>query len=206
MSSSDIDTRSKNTYFDSSNLGVYVSQYAESLKTALAQVDTKALEKALLMLEETRAAKKTIWVAGNGGSHAIADHLCCDWTKGLESNNQPSLKVHSLGSNGALTSALANDYSYDRVFSEQVRMFGAPGDLVILISSSGNSPNVVKAAEIAREKEIKSIGLTGFSGGTLAEISDVNLHIPFANYGIVEDAHQSLMHILAQYSYLKNRG
>lgn len=206
MSSPDIDTRDKNHYFDSSSLSAYVNGYAETLKKALAQIDVKSLEKALLLLEETRAAKKTIWVAGNGGSHAIADHLCCDWTKGLEHHGQPSLKVHSLGSNGALTSALANDYSYDRVFSEQVRMFGAPGDLVILISSSGNSPNVIKAAEIAKAKEMKTVGLTGFSGGALAKISDVSLHVSVSNYGVVEDAHQSLMHILAQYSYLKNRG
>jgi phosphoheptose isomerase len=139
-----------------------------------------------------------VFVAGNGGSAAIADHLCCDWTKGTHAANLVPLRTHSLVSNVALLTAVANDFGYDDAFARQLEMLGVAGDVVLLISSSGNSPNVLAAADRAKALGITTIGLTGFSGGALAARADFALHVPYANYGLVEDCHQILMHTFAQ--------
>jgi phosphoheptose isomerase len=94
---------------------------------------------------------------------------------------------------------LANDLGYENSISQQVEMMAEPGDVIVLISSSGNSLNVVKAAETARAKEVSVVGLTGFTGGKLRDLAEISLHVPIANYGIVEDAHQILMHVISQY-------
>jgi phosphoheptose isomerase len=140
-----------------------------------------------------------VYVAGNGGSASIANHLTCDWMKGTHVTGKPALKVHSLGSNGTLLTAIANDFGFEESFAHQVELLGEAGDLLVLISSSGNSANIVRALEVARLKRMKIIGLTGFTGGKLKELCDVSLHVPVHNYGIVEDTHQSLMHCLAQF-------
>jgi D-sedoheptulose 7-phosphate isomerase len=198
------DNRSKNTYFSGTDIKTYLQQYAEKLTEVMSAIDVVALEKLHLLIEETRKNRKTIWVMGNGGSLAIAEHLCCDWTKGLQSNRLPHVKVHSLTS-GPLMTAIANDLSYAQVFGEQIKMFCEPGDVVMVISSSGNSDNVVQAIEVAKSMKVKTVAMTGFSGGRLKDLADIHLHAAFNNYGIVEDAHQIMMHVLAQFSYLKDK-
>ncbi|HEV7991805.1 MAG TPA: SIS domain-containing protein [Gemmatimonadaceae bacterium] len=198
MSDPKLDPRFKNAVFAAPTWKGYVRQYAHDLEQALEQVSDSALDEASRVIGSAVSAGRRIFVAGNGGSAAIADHLCCDWTKGTHSEGLPPLRTHSLASNVALLTAIANDFGYDAVFSRQLEMLGSAGDVLLLISSSGNSPNVVAAAESAKAMGITTIGLTGFSGGALAARADISLHVPYANYGLVEDCHQILMHTFGQ--------
>lgn len=193
------DPRSKNQWFSLESPATYLREYAAALEATLAKVPADRLESAVELLAATIKTGKRIYVCGNGGSAAIADHLCCDWTKGTNIQGQPPLKTHSLVANGALMTALANDYGYEETFSTQVEYFGEKGDVLVAISSSGNSPNIIKAAHAAQARGMKVLGLSGFSGGKLADISDISLFTPFDNYGLVEDCHQMLMHVLSQY-------
>jgi phosphoheptose isomerase len=120
-------------------------------------------------------------------------------SKGTHVDGTPPLRSISLASNGAMITALANDIAYDRVFSEQLKYYLQPNDAVLLVSSSGNSPNVVKACEYANERGVPTIAFVGFKGGKLKELAKHVVWIPVDNYGIVEDAHQSLIHVMTQY-------
>ena len=197
------DNRDKNRYFSMQSVGAYLNDYAANLHQALTAVDPAEIERAVHLIADVRLRQGQIFVAGNGGSASISDHLCCDWTKGTDHPGISPLKTHSLSCNTAVLTALANDFSYQEVFSAQLKYAAKPDDLVILISSSGNSPNVVEAAKWARENNIPVISLVGFVGGKLRKASDVVLFVPFHNYGIVEDSHQALMHVIAQYVHLE---
>ena len=193
-----IDPRSRNTLFAARTWKGYVRQYAHELEAALEQVSESALDGAYAAISAAVREQRRVFVAGNGGSAAIADHLCCDWTKGTHTAGLVPLRTHSLVSNVALLTAVANDFGYDDAFARQLEMLGQPGDVVLLISSSGNSPNVLAAADRARAMGIATIGMTGFGGGALVARVDYALHVPYANYGLVEDCHQILMHTFAQ--------
>jgi D-sedoheptulose 7-phosphate isomerase len=176
----------------------YVRQYASQVQIALEQVPESALNDAFRIIATAVRENRRVFVAGNGGSAAIADHLCCDWTKGTHSAGRPPLRTHSLVSNVAMLTAVANDFGFDSAFSRQLEMLGTAGDVLLLISSSGNSPNIIAAVDAAKAMGITTIGLTGFSGGALAARADISLHVPFSNYGLVEDCHQMLMHTFGQ--------
>ncbi len=194
-----VDPRSKNKTFSMENPATYLKEYVDALSATINKVAPERLEAAVNLLEKTLQSGKRIYVCGNGGSAAIADHLCCDWTKGTRIPHKPALKTHSLVSNGALMTALANDFSFEETFSTQVDMFGEAGDVLVAISSSGNSPNIVKGVQAAKAKGMTVLGLSGFSGGKLNELADISLHTAYDNYGLVEDCHQMLMHVLSQY-------
>ena len=183
-----LDPRRLNKTFDDNSVGAYLDDYAATLQAALGTVDKAALEKARAAVVDATAEGKRIHAIGNGGSAAIADHLCCDWTKG-----------HSLNANVALYSAIANDYGFEKVFSTQVAFYAEAGDVLIAISSSGNSSNILAAVEEAKARGITTIGLSGFKGGALKDAADIALYVAAENYGIVEDGHQALMHVLAQF-------
>jgi phosphoheptose isomerase len=108
-------------------------------------------------------------------------------------------RVHSLVANIEIATAIANDLSYGRLFSFQLESYGSPDDVLVAISSSGNSDNIVGALECAKRKGMTTIAMVGFSGGKAKELADIVLHVDNRNYGVVEDVHQSLMHVLAQY-------
>ncbi len=177
----------------------YFGQYRKNLSETLDKVDGSKIDSALSILLKAIESGAQVFVAGNGGSAAIANHLCCDWTKGTFARGQKPLMTHSLSANTSMLTAVANDLGFEQSFSAQLEMMGKADDVLVLISSSGNSPNILRAAEMAREMKITVIGLTGFSGGKLQQASDVAIHVPIANYGIVEDAHQMIMHTLAQF-------
>lgn len=200
------DTRFRNKNFSMESIGHYLDEYSKSTWIALKEVDCSQLEIAANVIKNARAWGLRIFVAGNGGSSAIAEHLDCDFTKGTHFKDRSNLEVISLVSNTAVMTAIANDISYEEIFSKRLEFANArEGEILILISSSGNSPNIVKACEFARARNMIVIGLTGFSGGKLMEQANVRLHVPFHNYGVVEDAHQSLMHVLAQWHELSLR-
>jgi D-sedoheptulose 7-phosphate isomerase len=193
------DPRTKNKTFSLESPSAYLREYVAKLEETLSVVPPERLQAAMTVLHETLKAGRRIYVCGNGGSAAIADHLCCDWTKGTQVAGHKPLKTHSLVANTAFLTALANDYGYEKTFSAQVEIFGEKGDVLLAISSSGNSPNIVAGVEAARARGMKVVGLSGFSGGKLADLADVSLHAAFDNYGLVEDCHQILMHVLSQY-------
>lgn len=199
---STLDPRHRNVVFEGPLKDV-LGVYADKLRLALLSVDVAQLEKAVSAVEAASQAGKAILVIGNGGSSAIGEHLCCDWTKGTDHVDHPPLKTQNLSSNSALLTALANDFGYHESFSRQVGYFGTHGDILVAISSSGNSENIMNAVRLAQAAGMVVIGLSGFSGGQLRQQSPISLHVDVHNYGLVEDAHQALMHIMAQYIFRK---
>jgi len=200
------DPRFKNKTFNHESIRHYLTDYSTQLSECLATVSQENLQAAASLMQKTRSTGGRVFVAGNGGSAAISEHLSCDWQKGVHLDGKKNLKVQCLTSNTSLLTAIANDYGYSESFSYQLELADlTPNDIVLLISSSGNSENISRAATLAKEKGCQIIGLTGFSGGKLKDLADVALHIPFSNYGLVEDAHQVLMHVLAQYHDIQNR-
>lgn len=193
------DPRHQNVTLDWSSIASYKRDYALSLKNALDGISSEAVEKVCVSVLEATRNGNQILVAGNGGSAAIAEHLCCDWSKGTSCGGYSAISSRSLTSNIALYSAVANDYGFEHVFDTQVGFFARKGDVLIAISSSGNSDNVLNAVQRAKQLGVFVAGFTGFGGGQLATAADVSVHVATNNYGIVEDAHQAVMHIIAQY-------
>lgn len=175
--------------------GAYFKQMAKAAKS----VDRKKLAQAAAALEKTYASGAALFVCGNGGSALISSSFVCDHSKLIQTDTCVTPRVFSLSDNLAMITAIANDISYDDVFVYQLRTAAKPGDMLLTISSSGDSENVVRAAKWASENGLMVISFTGFSGGRTARLADINLHVDADNYGIIEDTHQSLMHILAQY-------
>jgi D-sedoheptulose 7-phosphate isomerase len=195
------DPRRLNCQFNLESIGAHVRGYADVLSSALLSIDWHQLDLAVAEIESVRMRRARLWVAGNGGSAAIADHLLCDWVKGTFIASETPIHVHSLVSNTALLTACANDFGYDVSFARQIEMQAQPGDVLICISSSGNSANILAALRKASSMGLKTIALIGFSGGESAKLADINLHVAAHNYGVVEDCHQILMHNIAQYIY-----
>lgn len=191
------------------NTGVYAHSYFKHLAAAAETVDIGALEASGQLLREHSLAGKMIFSCGNGGSAAIANHLVCDCMKGVRTLSTLRPRVHSLSTTVETITAISNDIGYELIFGFQLESLGQAGDVLIAISSSGDSPNIINALNRAREMKITSIAMTGFSGGRAKAQADISLHVDAHNYGIVEDVHQSLMHILAQYlrhSHLEDEG
>ena len=143
--------------------------------------------------------QKNIFSCGNGGSASTAEHLSCDFSKGSCTDTNLNIKVFSLNSNVSLMTAIANDISYDDIFSYQLARFGKPNDILLLFSVSGSSKNILKCAKEAKRKKIKIISFTGFNGGKIKKLSKYNTNFATNNFGIVEDCHLSIMHFISQY-------
>lgn len=183
--------------------GDYWAAYREAVAAASVSVDPSAVGRAAELLDDLFTRGRTLYVCGNGGSAAIANHLLCDFAKGIQTDTPIRPRVVSLSSHLELILAIGNDIDFAEVFAYQVRSFVAKGDALMTISASGNSENVVRAVHAARDAGAATIALTGFQGGRCSELADLNIHVAAANYGIVEDVHQSLMHVFAQYLRLR---
>jgi D-sedoheptulose 7-phosphate isomerase len=177
----------------------FVEDYYLKFAQLARDFDKTTMPQVLDVLTRVSAVGGTVWVAGNGGSAAISDHTVCDVTKGTHADGMPPFKSVSMASNGPMLTALANDISYDEVFSKQLEFYLGSEDAVLLVSSSGNSPNVIKACEYANSRGVPTIAFTGFSGGKLKELATISVWIPVDNYGMTEDLHQSLIHVITQY-------
>lgn len=182
------------------DIGTYADGYYARIRDAAASVDRGNLSKAADILIDVYKKGGFVYSCGNGGSAAIANHLVCDHCKLVQTDTALTPRVVSLSATVEIITAIGNDISYDDIFVYQLRSMAKAGDALVTISSSGDSENVVRAAQWAREHDIPVVSMTGFSGGRSASIADVNLHVDADNYGVVEDVHQSLMHILAQYA------
>jgi len=177
----------------------YFAAYRDNIVGAWASIDGSNVARAAALLHATLRRDGIIYACGNGGSAAIANHLLCDFQKGIQTGTEMKPRVISLSSHLELITAIANDIDYNDIFLYQLRTMARPGDLLMTISASGNSENIVRAAQWAKSQNLPTIALVGFSGGRSAAIADVAIHVAAENYGVVEDVHQSLMHIFAQY-------
>lgn len=182
-----------------SDCAEYGLAYFGLVREAQASVRGEALSHATRLLDGAIRRGATIFACGNGGSAAIANHLLCDFLKGISTGGTLKPRVVTLSSSTELITAIANDIGVEDIFAYPIRSLGQKGDVLIAISSSGQSPNVVRAVETAKAQQMSVIALTGFSGGLSAELADVSIHVDADNYGVVEDVHQSIMHIMAQY-------
>ena len=180
----------------------FINQYLQELTDSIKDSDFLAIEKASDKIHETVKKKGTIFVCGNGGSAAISNHYVCDYLKFLRQHTKLKPKVISLSSNLETITAISNDFNYDQIFKYQAESLFEKNDLLIVVSSSGNSKNVKEVVKFSKKKGVKVIGFSGFDGGYLKKNSDISIHIPAKNYGISEDAHHILMHIILQYMIL----
>jgi D-sedoheptulose 7-phosphate isomerase/D-glycero-D-manno-heptose 1,7-bisphosphate phosphatase len=178
---------------------VYGGEYVSELSRAFGTVDRAQLHRAAEILLAAHQRDAAVFACGNGGSASIANHLQCDHVKGVRTGTDLNTRVYSLSTNVELFSAIANDIGYDAVFEYQLQSQARAGDVLIAISSSGRSPNIVRALEWANANGLSTIALTGFDGEPARSLSTVPVHVDTRNYGIIEDAHQACMHLLAQY-------
>ena len=177
----------------------YFGAYLDESARAAASIDPEDITKAAGLLVEAYRRGSQVFSCGNGGSAAIANHLQCDHLKGVRTGTELAPRVVSLSSNMELLTAIANDIGYEEVFSYPLQSLSQPGDVLFAISSSGRSPNIVKALEWANAHGLRTIALTGFDGGPARKRAEVAVHVDCANYGVIEDLHQGVMHALAQY-------
>lgn len=177
----------------------YSDAYFDRLAKAAASVARERIAEAVTILEKAYERRATLFVCGNGGSASISNHLECDHGKLVATDTDLLPRVRSLVANIEVITAIANDIEYAEVFTHQLRLNGQRGDVVMTVSSSGDSENVVRVIQWARDNGCDSIALTGFDGGRTAKLATVNLHVAGDNYGVIEDVHQSLMHLMAQF-------
>ncbi len=182
----------------------YVQNYVKDLIELENELDIEAMGNIIQSFEAARQSGDRIFIFGNGGSAAHANHFAGDLSKNVTRREKGRFHILSLCENMTVITAYANDIGYESVFCEQLKNYRLKeGDLVFAISSSGNSPNVVQACEYAGERGAKILSLTGFSGGKLKEMSDISLHIKCNEYEKVEDLHMAALHMIV--SYFKNQ-
>lgn len=180
--------------------------YINNLIQLLQSIDYEIVDQIIQILEEAAHKQSSIYIIGNGGSSATASHMVNDLGAGLRRRGLINLDITSLADNVPVITAIANDIGYENIFYMQLEGLLKPEDLIIAISCSGNSPNIVKAVEYAKNIGSTIIGITGFDGGDLKKLCDVNFHVdaPKGEYGLVEDMHMILDHMI--YSYYINKG
>lgn len=180
---------------DTDALGFYVT-YADEVRTSLQELPWAQINVVVQTIVRAWQTGHHIYIMGNGGSAATATHLACDLAKNTAQPGLARVQAVSLNDNIAMMSALANDIGYDQIFAEQIRTLVKPMDVVIAISTSGNSPNVLEGVEAARERKAITLGITGYSGGQLA----AKVHVPVitANHCVeqIEDLHMVLAHMI----------
>jgi D-sedoheptulose 7-phosphate isomerase len=183
----------------------FIQNYLRELDTCLVELDPQVIEQIKDAVLRAREADRQIFVIGNGGSASTASHLVCDWSKGvLGHTGQKTVKrfrVMSLVDNVAVTTAWANDTSYEDIFAQQLENLINEGDLLVAISASGNSPNLLAAVEVARKHHATVIGLVAFGGGKLAPLSDLCLTANTDKYDVAEDVHLIVSHMLTRWFF-----
>ncbi|MGH7369205.1 MAG: D-sedoheptulose-7-phosphate isomerase [Candidatus Rokuibacteriota bacterium] len=174
------------------------TEYLRECEKLLQQVDLAAVERVVQCLRTARDRGATIYVAGNGGSAATASHWVNDLGKATKRSGCAPMRVMSLSDNVSWLTALGNDEGYERVFAGQMENFARPGDVLVVISASGNSPNLVRAVELARERGVHTIGFLGFDGGAIRTMADdcVWLETERGTYELVESIHSVLCHLV----------
>lgn len=185
----------------------FAKAYFDYLHTVLRRVDTAEIGTFVRTLLDARERGATIFFAGNGGSAATASHFANDLAIGSNDYTRP-FRVTGLADNVAVLTAIGNDFGYDQIFVRQLQVYGRPGDVLVGISASGNSPNLILAFEHARSAGIKTVALTAFDGGRLRVLADEGVHVPTEpkEYGPAEDVHMILDHLVGAYLMRHIRG
>jgi D-sedoheptulose 7-phosphate isomerase len=175
-------------------------QFLDRVAVELGRIDPAEIQKLADLIHERYTAGRFVFVIGNGGSGSNASHFCEDMGKGtlarkfIDDDTKKRLKIISLTDNTPYILAWGNDEGFDRVFVEQLKNLAAPGDLLVAISGSGNSPNILRAVEWAKARGLTTFGCTGFSGGKLRSLAHHSLHVPLDDMGIVESIHLTAFH------------
>jgi histidinol-phosphate phosphatase family protein len=177
----------------------FAADYTNELGKAMTSLDHAMVDAAARLLSAAYDRGATVFSCGNGGSASIANHFQCDHVKGVRIGTGLLTRVQSLSTNMEIVSAIANDNGYENIFDFQLQSQARPGDVLVAVSSSGRSPNIVRALRWCAEHDVETIALTGFTGGPARELATVSIHVDSDNYGVVEDSHQACMHLLAQY-------
>jgi D-sedoheptulose 7-phosphate isomerase len=175
-----------------------IREYFVTVQSVLDSIPFHVVDKVVNILMQANHNRNTIFICGNGGSAATATHFGCDLAKRPNVEGQPRFRVAALTDNIALMTALSNDISYDEVFSEQLLPLVQPGDVLIAISGSGNSRNVLRAVDVANDAGATTIGFCGFDGGQLKQRVDVAVHVDYDNMAMVEDVHLMLEHAICE--------
>lgn len=181
-----------------SSITAALEDHITEVRAVLARIPIEAMERVVTIILDAYRRNKHVYIVGNGGSAATATHFACDLSKATIVEGRARLRVTSLTDNVALLTAWANDTSYENVFAEQLCNLLNTGDIVIAISASGDSPNILAAIEAARDRGATTIGLVGFSGGTLKTAADAAIHVQSDSYGVVEDCHLVLEHAITE--------
>ena len=178
----------------------FAMEYLNYLQSILSTIDTNEVSQFIKELLDAREKKSTVFFIGNGGSAATASHFANDLAFGTNDYENP-FRVISLTDNTPVVTALANDYGYDEIFIRQLRVYAKQGDVLVGISASGNSPNMVNAFNYASKSGIKTIAITAFDGGEMKRIADNSIHVPTekGEYGPAEDVHMVLDHLVSTY-------
>jgi len=179
----------------------FVDQYKEKISQLIEDIDVKVFNQIIEKIEECAKEDVTVYIAGNGGSAATASHMQNDLGVGLKRRGILDLNIISLCDNLSVITALANDVGYENIFYSQIEDKITENDLLIAISCSGESANIIKVAQYAKETGATVLGMTGFNGGKLKELSDINYHVQTEKdkYGLVEDIHMVLDHMIYTY-------
>lgn len=182
----------------------YFHDYRKEFNRIINDLNFSTIEEIYQLIVEARENEKQIFIMGNGGSGASASHWTCDFAKGVNVPGMKRLRIFSLSDQLPLISALGNDLSYSDIFVEQLKNYLKPTDIVIGLSVSGQSENVVKAFSYAKEIGATVVSLVGQNEGEMKALSDVSLVIPSQDYGIVEDVHMFINHVISQYMRMEN--
>lgn len=183
---------------------MFFDDYSAMLGKTMEAIDRADVQKLYEWIDEARTNGKHVFVLGNGGSAAASSHWVCDFGKGINTENSKRLKIMAPVDNGGIFSALGNDCGYETTFVEQMKNFLEPGDLVISLSVSGNSSNLLESHAYAKQVGAKTVCIVGDKNGKLIEMSDFPMVIRSTNYGVVEDLHIILEHAISQYMRQNN--
>lgn len=186
--------------FYTADAATFAGAYIKYLSSVLSSIDVKEIERFIQTLLAARERGATVFFIGNGGSAATASHFANDLSIGTNSYDKP-FRVISLTDNQAIITAIGNDFGYQDIFVRQLQVLGKAGDVLVAISASGNSMNLLWAMEYAKTANIKTVAITAFDGGKMKPMADEGIHVPTApkEYGPAEDAHMVLDHLVGAY-------
>jgi len=176
-----------------------LKQYSQRIEVSLNAIDSSILHEVLHLIDNSLQNGNTLFIIGNGGSAATASHFATDMAKSITNSGKNGC-AFSLCDNSSILTAISNDYSFDFVFQKQIQMQAKFGDVLLSISASGNSENLVQAVSYANQNNISTISMTGFDGGKLKNISNFSIHVPteIGYYGVAEDCHSILCHFFSE--------
>jgi D-sedoheptulose 7-phosphate isomerase len=177
----------------------FLEDYKTELVKTIETIDNSKVQQAIDWFRQVRTEKKHIFTCGNGGSASTASHFVCDIVKGASFQREERFRIMALTDSLATITAYSNDVSYECAFVEQLKNFAQPGDILLAISGSGNSPNVLRATEYANSIGCKTIALTGRDGGKLGPLAQLNIQVPVPHMGRIEDAHMIVCHMIGYY-------